>query len=79
MKHKRTARGWTVDDGEPRGWQNTSQFMARYPTRLERRAFYQRRTLYYRHVREGKACRTRESLQRYMSGAPQEAASAVPA
>ena len=65
---KKTVRGWRVDDGYPPGWQNTGQFMAMYPTRMERRTFYQRRQLYYRHVRSGKATRTCADLARYMSG-----------
>lgn len=65
---KKTARSWPVNDGYPPGWQNTSQFMAMYPTRLERRAFYERRRLYYKHVRTGKAMQTREDLARYMGG-----------
>lgn len=65
---KKTARSWSVNDGYPPGWQNSDSFRARYPTRLERRAFYQWRTLYYEHVCAGKATRTREDLDRYMRG-----------
>lgn len=65
---KKTARSWPINDGNARGWQNTGQFMAMYPTRMERCTFYERRQLYYRHVREGKATRTCADLARYMSG-----------
>lgn len=79
-KRKETARSWIVNDGQSPGWQNTSQFMTQYPSRAERRAFYQRRTLYYRHVRLGKASRTRADLDRYMGGAvKEEAVAAQPA
>lgn len=65
---KASVRGWSVDDRHPRGWQNTGEFMAMYPTRPERREYYARRALFYKHVRAGKTPKTAEDLQRYCRG-----------
>lgn len=44
-------RTWPVS--EPRGWQHTSEFFQRYPTKKDRRAFYEARRAAYGYVRRG--------------------------